>query len=112
VQCVGIVTELTSASRRQNHTTSSSAKPNRSSFGGLASIASRTHVRDDRETPLFGRRETGGEVPVICPSPQARRLRRIGATGKSARDDRTECQVRTAIPGRDEVAIYGAQLRT
>jgi hypothetical protein len=32
-------------------------KPRRSSFGGLASIASRTHVRDDRETPLLVARD-------------------------------------------------------
>ena len=30
----------------------------------FASTASRTHVRDDRETPLLWR-ETGGNLPVI-----------------------------------------------
>jgi hypothetical protein len=50
------------------------------------------NVRDDRDTPLFFRRETGGIVPVICPSSQAKRLRQINATGKSALGDVQRCQ--------------------
>src|SRR5258707_14873713 len=51
---------LTPASRRQDHTTSPSAL---APFvkGAAASIASRTNVRDDRETPL----SMGGTAGVI-----------------------------------------------
>jgi hypothetical protein len=43
---------LTPASRRQDHTTSPSA-PAPFVKGAFASTASRTNVRDDRETPLM-----------------------------------------------------------
>ena len=47
---------LAPASGRQDHTTSPSA-PVRSSRATKASTASRTNVRDDRDTPLLPRRD-------------------------------------------------------
>jgi hypothetical protein len=55
-QCASIVANLTPASRRQDHMASPSARVLfvKSTF---ASIASRTHVRDDREAPLLVARD-------------------------------------------------------
>ncbi len=47
--------DLTPASGRQDHTTSPSAQRH-SSSDAAASIASRAHVRDDRDTPLVSRK--------------------------------------------------------
>jgi hypothetical protein len=47
---------------------------------------------DDRETPLLTGRKTRQELPLICPSSQAGRLRQIGTTGKSLRALETGCQ--------------------
>src|SRR3984893_17733519 len=47
-----IITNLTPASGRQDHTTSPSARSALSSAAPPASIASQPYVRDDRETPL------------------------------------------------------------
>jgi hypothetical protein len=75
--------ELTSASRCQDHTTSPSA------FRAFVFRASKRpshpapNVRDDREAPLFIRHGTRGKMPLICPTPQAKGLRQINATGKS-----------------------------
>src|SRR5580658_9715299 len=41
------------------------------------------NVRDDRETPLLIGRGTGGKMPLICPTTQAKGLRHFNATGKS-----------------------------
>jgi hypothetical protein len=43
--------------------------------------------------PFWIGRGTGGKLPVICPSPQAKTLRRIGTTGKSA------CRASTGVKG-------------
>jgi hypothetical protein len=63
---------LTPASGRQDHTTSPSASPRRSSFGMVASTASRTNVRDDRDTPLFLGCGMAGDMPLICGRDQSR----------------------------------------
>ena len=51
-QCVSIVVTLTPASGRQDHTTSPSASPRRSSVGAVRVHRISLHVRDDREPPL------------------------------------------------------------
>src|SRR3981189_129344 len=51
---------------RQDHTTSPSAKTT-FVFVTSASTASHRNVRDDRDPPLF-LGETGGVMPLICPS--------------------------------------------
>ena len=84
-----IITNLTPASGRQDHTTSPSARSALSSAAPPASIASQPYVRDDRETPLvcglgcercrsdLGQKGTGiflreglDSESVICPSGQ------------------------------------------
>jgi hypothetical protein len=55
-QCASIVADLISASGYQAHTTSPSASVPFVT-GTSASIASRAHVRDDRETPLLVARD-------------------------------------------------------
>jgi hypothetical protein len=57
VACGVFSTSLTPASRRQDHTTSPSASRAPSSETPLASTASRSNVRDDRETPLRSGRD-------------------------------------------------------
>jgi hypothetical protein len=65
-----LLTNLTPASRRQNHTTSPSATALRSSCASVASTAShRAFVTC--ATPLSSG-ETRGFKPVICPTPKAK----------------------------------------
>jgi hypothetical protein len=57
---------------------------------------------DDRETPLLTGRKTRGNLPVICPSSQASRLRQIGTTGKSGEVPKfvvAECQYASSLRG-------------
>src|SRR5690242_2828593 len=54
----------------------------RSSDDATWATASRSNVRDDRETPLM-RGGTARDMHLICASDQRRRLRPIGTTGKS-----------------------------
>ena len=60
-----LLKNLTPASRRQDHTILPSARSALSSLALLASIASRSNVRDDRETPLSVGRD-GGRYKLIC----------------------------------------------
>ncbi len=71
------------ASRHQDHTTSPSA------FRAFVSRTASGHrilhptLVTIGQTPLLIGHRTRGNVPVICPTPQAMRLRQINATGKS-----------------------------
>jgi hypothetical protein len=60
---------LTPAPGRQDHTPSPSAS---ATFVVVtsASTASHRNVRDDRDPPLFSG-ETGGVMPLICPTAKA-----------------------------------------
>jgi hypothetical protein len=64
-QCESIVAHLTPASGRQDHTTSPSADCAVRLLGATASTASRTNVRDDRETPPHCGRGTAVLMDVI-----------------------------------------------
>ena len=78
---------LTPASGRQDHTTSPSASASfaraLSCTDTVASTASRTNVRDDREAPLKWD-GTRGILVLIWGRDQQGRLRQIGTTGKSS----------------------------
>jgi transcription elongation GreA/GreB family factor len=76
-----------------------------------ASIASRTNVRDDRDTPLLVRRETPQVKPLICPTAQARKLRQINATGKSPRA-RAHCGERMFFSPRQVRAAVSAYIKS
>ena len=69
-QCVSIVARLMPASRHQDHTTSPSASNALRPAHRQRPPHPAPNVRDDRDTPLVKGRETGEEVPVICPTAQ------------------------------------------
>jgi hypothetical protein len=73
---------LMPASGHQDHTTSPSARKALSSLAPLASIASRSNVRDDRETPLSVGRD-GGNYRVIWNFRKSEYFFEKGWTGKS-----------------------------
>ena len=100
----GLVVSVPGATRKRRHQVDLSVgrsgphdfavrKPHHSSVDAATSIASRTNVRDDRETPLLIGHGTRGNLPVICPSSQVNGLRQIGTTGKSV-DHGKGCQAR------------------
>src|SRR5258708_25411474 len=77
-----LLKNLPPASRRQDHTILPSARSALSSLALLASIASRSNVRDDRETPLSVGRD-GGRYKLICFFGKSEYFCKWGWTGHS-----------------------------
>ena len=88
------LTSLTSASGCQDHTTSPSARPARSSAAPPASTASRTHVRDDsRSAPREGRDRTAIMLSLRGGQAIIRKIRNWARSGGSfaPQPDRYRC---------------------
>jgi hypothetical protein len=80
----GIIANLTPASGRQDHTTSPSAAPpfvraTKARDDAAASTASRTNVRDDRDTPLVVGRDAL-DMSLICVRRKAKNIFKQGWT--------------------------------